>query len=298
MKTRRFFLWLLLSLQTGTAWSGEQTNLNALVPDLVVPKVVRQTAAAGRRVEAATTGWEGTQVRHALYLPRNWRPGAKLAVLVEYPGNGGFRNKLGDVSDGTVEGCALGYGLSGGDGYIWVCLPFVELAADGTKRNCTTWWGDMGETKRYCMATVREVCARYDGDASRVVLCGFSRGSIACNYIGLNDDEIAGLWRAFFCHSHYDGVRVWAYADSDAAAATRRLRRLGSREQWISHEGSVLETRRFIERSGVRAPFTFVPIPYANHTASWVLRDIPARQQARDWLARVTRLPLIPRSSP
>lgn len=284
----------MLSLLAGQALSAELPNLNTLMPDLTVPKVVSEKPAAGLRVEAATPGWEKTQVRHVLFLPRDWQPGSNQPVLVEFAGNGGYRNKLGDVSDGTVAGGVLGYGLSGGEGFIWVCLPFVELAADGTKRNCTKWWGDVAETKRYCVATVRDVCARYGGDASQVVLCGFSRGAIACNYIGLHDDEIARLWRAFFCHSHYDGVRVWPYPDSDEAAAIKRLRRLNGREQWISHEGTVLETRTFIERSGVQAPWTFVPIPYANHSGAWVLHNIPERQQARAWLGRVihSRFPL------
>lgn len=290
-KPGRFVLWLL-SLLAGPALSAELPNLNDLRPDLMVPRVVRGEAAAGRRVEAATTGWEQTAVRHALYLPRGWQPQANLPVLVEFAGNGGFRNKLGDESDGTVDGGALGYGLSGGEGFIWVCLPFVGLAADGTKQNCPQWWGDVTETKQYCLATVRDVCARYGGDASRVVLCGFSRGAIACNYIGLHDDEIARLWRGFFCHSHYDGVKGWPYPASDEASALKRLQRLRGRAQWISHEGSVGEARQFIERSGVQAPFTFVPIPYANHSATWVLRDLPERRQARAWLARVIQPPL------
>jgi hypothetical protein len=281
--------WLGMSLLTGFAWGGERPNLNAIRPDLEVPKVAREAPGAGRRVEATTAGWEGTPVRHALYLPRDWRPDGKFPVLVEYAGNGGYRNQLGDVSDGTVDGCVLGYGLSGGQGAIWVCVPFVEVAADGTKRNATTWWGDVGETKRYVAATVREVCARYGGDATRVVVCGFSRGAIACNYIGLHDDEIAGLWRGFFCHSHYDGVRKWPHADFDAASATRRLQRLHGRPQWISHEMSVDDVRQFLGRSGVEAPWTLVAIPYPNHSAAWVLRDLPERRKAREWLAGVMR---------
>jgi len=281
-------LWML----AGHGWSAELPNIHALKPDLTVPKSVRESPAAGRRVEAVTTGWEASPVRHTLYLPRDWKPGSKFPVLVEFAGNGGFRNKLGDASDGTVESCLIGYGLSGGDSFIWICLPFIEIAADGTKRNCTTWWGDVAETERYCIATVRDACSRYGGDASRVVLCGFSRGAIGCNYIGLHDDEIAGLWRAFFCHSHYDGVRSWPYPASDEAAAIARLQRLKGREVWISHEGSVLETRDFIGRSGVQGPFTFVDIPYANHSAAWLLCDIPERQRARDWLARAARSPL------
>jgi hypothetical protein len=283
MKQFSLALWML-SLLAGLSLGAELPNLHALSADLIVPKVVHEEAAAGRRVQAVTHGWEETQVRHTLYLPRDWQPNSNHPVLVEFAGNGGFRNKLGDESDGTVDSCVLGYGLSGGAGFLWVCLPFVEVAKDGTKHNCTKWWGDVAETRRYCMATVHEVCARYGGDAARVVLCGFSRGAIACNYIGLHDDEIAQLWRAFFCHSHYDGVRAWPYPDSDEAAAIKRLQRLRGRESWVSHEGSVLEVRNFIERSGVSAPITFVPLPYANHSAAWVLRNIPERLQAREWL--------------
>ena len=291
MKPSRFVPWML-SLLAGQTLQAELPNLNGVARDLTVPQVVRAEPAAGRRVAATTPGWEQTQVHHALYLPRDWQPGSKLPVLVEFAGNGGYRNTLGDVSDGTVDGCVLGYGLSGGVRFIWVCLPFVEVAPDGIQRNGTRWWGDAAETRRYCMATVRDICSRHGGDASQVVLCGFSRGAIACNYIGLHDNEIARLWRAFFCHSHYDGVRAWPYPDSDEAAALRRLRRLNGRAQWISHEGSIQETRAFLERSGVQSSWTFVPIPYANHSPEWVLCDIPERRQARAWLDRVIHAPL------
>jgi hypothetical protein len=268
---------------------AQEQNLHDIPTDLTVPSVTLDTAAAGRRVSAVTSGWESTSVHHTLYLAADWTPDKSWPVLVEYPGNGGFRNDLGDTSDGTVEGCVLGYGLSGGKGFLWICLPFVEIAPDTARRNCATWWGDIAETKRYCQATVTEVCTKYNGDPSRVVLCGFSRGAIACNYIGLHDDEIAQIWRAFFCHSHYDGVRRWPYSESDPASALTRLQRLQNREQWISHENSIDATRSYLGHQGVEAPFKLVPIPYPNHSAAWVLRDIPERQQAREWLMRVTR---------
>ena len=36
--------------------------------------------------------------------------------------------------------------------------------------------------------TVPWVCENFGGDTEKVFLCGFSRG-IACNFIGLHDDE-------------------------------------------------------------------------------------------------------------
>lgn len=208
-------------------------------------------------------------------------------MLVEYGGNGGYRNAFGDTCDGTPEGCNLGYGLSGGVDYIWICLPFVDVR-DGRKTNARRWWGDPEETIRYCLETVRHACSVHGGDDRNIVLCGFSRGAIACNYIGLRDSTIAPVWRAFLCHSHYDGVSRWPYPDSDAMSAHQRLLRLAGRPQFVSSEGPIDATRRFIEASGVRAPFTYAELGFRNHTDTWVLRDCELRRSARAWLRSVT----------
>lgn len=263
---------------------AEPANVLSIPQDLTVPPIADGAPRAGRRVRETTAGWESTLVHHAVYLPEDWTAEGSFPVLFEYPGNGGFRDALGDVCNGTVEGCNLGYGLSGGRDWIWVCLPFVETTR-GRAANTALWWGDPSETVRYCVATVRHVCADLGGDPDRIVLCGFSRGSIACNYIGLRDETIAPLWKAFLCHSHYDGARGWSYPESDRDAARIRLRRLAGRPQFISSEGSNAATRAFLEASGVRAPFTIVDAAFANHTDAWALRDCALRRAARRWLA-------------
>jgi hypothetical protein len=264
-----------------------QTNLHDVPADLTVPPTETVAPAAGKRVRATTPGWAATGVHHTLYLPEDWKPHSTLLpVIVEYPGNGGYANRLGDTSDGSVEGCMLGYGLSAGRSFLWVTLPFVE-SSDGQKRNATTWWGDVAETKRYCLATVRDVCRRFGGDPQRVVLVGFSRGAIACNYVGLHDEEIAQLWCGFLAHSHYEGA--FKHPASDESAWPQRLRRLGARPLFISHELSTQKTAAVIAASGVTGNFTFVDLPYPNHSAQWVLCDVPARQQAREWLQSVVR---------
>ena len=262
-------------------------DLSTVPPDLHTPGMTEGEPAAGRRVRQTTPGWEGTAVHHALYLPRDWKPDGRYPLLVEYAGNGNFRNAFGDVSDGSVEGSNLGYGLSGGEGVLWVSMPYVAVTG-ARKENAVTWWGDVEETTRYCRKTVATVCAAYGGDPKKVVLAGFSRGAIGCNYLGLHDDQIAGLWRAFFTFSHYDGERTtWGYAGADRASALERLKRLNGRPQWISMEQSVEPLRTYVEATGVKGAFTFQSIPYRNHSDRWVLRDIPERRAARDWLRHV-----------
>ncbi len=268
-----FFIAALLS---------QDLDLSSVAPDLTTPAMVEGDPAPGRRVKQTTAGWEATAVHHALYLPRDWKAGGRFPVIVEYAGNGGYKNAFGDVSHGTVEGSNLGYGISGGEGLIWVCMPFVKKT-----ENAATWWGDVEETKRYCRRTVAFVCEKYGGDPKKVVLAGFSRGAIACNYIGLHDDEIATLWRGFITFSHYDGqLTHWGYPGCDRASALERLRRLKDRPQWISMEKSVDHLRTYVESTGVKAPFTFQAIRFRNHSDQWALRDIPERKAVRDWLQK------------
>lgn len=265
-------------------------NLNDIAKDLVVPEVSQGLPAPGKRIALTTKGWEGTEVHHLLYLPTDWTADAKMPVLVEYAGNGGFKNALGDVSEGTVEGSNLGYGISAGRGYLWLCMPYVEVDAKG-KRNAKKWWGNVEETTHYCIETVKNACAQWGGDADRVILCGFSRGSIGCNYIGLHDDDIAKLWRGFVCHSHYDGVREqWPYVGADRVSALARLQRLGHRPQWISQEGGgTAATEAYLKATGILGNWTFHAFPFPNHTDAWVLRDLPLRNELREWVKAVVK---------
>lgn len=265
----------------------ELPDLPSVPEDIEVPAVTPGPPGPGKRVRLTATGWEKGEVHHTLYLPKEWKSGGRYPVIVEYAGNGGYENAFGDVCEGTVEGCHMGYGLSGGEKCLWICLPYVAKAGD-EYFNAPKWWGDVTETKRYALAVLRALEASHGADLSRVILAGFSRGSIGCNYLGLHDDEIAPVWRAFFCHSHYDGVRdKWPYAGADRASAMARLQRLRGRPQWISHEGTTAAMETYLRETGIKGDFTFQAIPFRNHSDRWLLRDIPARKAARAWLERV-----------
>lgn len=88
--------------------------------DLKTPSMESGSPAPGRRVKMVAPAYRGTDVYHTLYLPTDWKKGQKYPVIIEYAGN---KYK---TSKGTVEGSNLGYGISGGKGAIWVCMPFVD----------------------------------------------------------------------------------------------------------------------------------------------------------------------------
>lgn len=119
-------------------------------------------------------------------------------VIVEYAGN---KFSPGNGT-GEVEQTNLGYGMSGGRGYLWVTIPYVEKGGQG---NTVTWWGDKRATNEYCKVNLPRIYQQFGGDPSNMIICGFSRGAIGASYIGLADDEIADLWKGMFTHDHFDG---------------------------------------------------------------------------------------------
>jgi hypothetical protein len=270
--------------------AAQVPDISSVLADLDVPELSTGEPAAGGRVKQTHPDFAGTEVYHVLYLPKDWAPGKHYPVIVEYAGNGPYKSPHGDVSSGVVEGSRLGYGLSGGEGFIWLCLPYLNRNADA---NVTQWWGEKPErspasTIDYCKKVVPWICEKYGGDPKRVVLAGFSRGAIACNYIGLHDDEIAKIWCGFVPFSHYDGVRRWGFEAADRASAKARLERLGNRPQFILGEGGgggVDATRKYLESTGVGMEhLRFLATGFRNHNDAWILRPSKAREAVRKWL--------------
>lgn len=284
---RQLRLAAFLAVTCASLAAASQPDLSTVPADLVVPEAGDGPPAAGKRVRLELFKGSPPVI---LYLPADWAPGKKHPVLVELSGNGNFKNGFGDTCSGLPEGSNLGYGLSGGKGFVWACLPFLNGAGDKT---AVTWWGDAPDhlpdsTVAFIKRSVPELCQRFSGDPERVILCGFSRGSIAAHAIGLHDDEIAALWRGFVCYSHYDGVGTrWPFSGSDPASARGRLARLGGRPQLICSESPLIATRKHLESSGVKGDFTFLGTGFRNHDDAWVLRPSAARDTARQWLDKV-----------
>ena len=75
-------------------------------------------------------------------------------MLVEYTGN----KFPACGSTGEVKGANLGYGLSGGKGFIWVSMPYIQK---GKKENAVTWWGDRQATIDYCKINLPRICKEF-----------------------------------------------------------------------------------------------------------------------------------------
>jgi hypothetical protein len=260
--------------------------------DLVTPAMTTQEPGPGRRVRQVAPEYAGTDVYHALYLPTDWKPGGTYPVIVEYTGNK-FPTS---GSSGEIKDANLGYGMSGGTGFIWVCMPYVEK---GRKKNAVTWWGDTQATVEYCKVNLPRICKEFGGDPDNVFICGFSRGAIGASYIGLADDEIATLWKGMFTHDHFDGERTWGYPKSDRASALVRLARLKGRPVLVCGMDASRARDGYLKDHMDLARFTFLDVPTSKifkipedkvihpHTDLWMHRESEYRSRARAWLAGV-----------
>jgi hypothetical protein len=158
----------------------------------VVPDIARGQPAAGKRVYQKLPGWENTQMEHVLSLPKEWKPGAKFPVIVEYTGNIFYH--MWCHSTGLTEQGNMAYGLSRGETFILLNLPFVSL--DGQEEEPND-WGSIEKTEDYCLQALQFVSEQYGADMSKVFFTGFSRGQLAMNYLALRDEGIAPIWRGF-----------------------------------------------------------------------------------------------------
>jgi hypothetical protein len=305
---------LLAPLAGLAADESRHPDVLTIIPDLENPAITSGEPTPGMTVLQSLPAYAGTEVAHTLCLPADWAPGKRFPVIIEYLGNEGrVRDNKG-----------IGYALSGGKGFIWAVLPFVS--ADG-KRDMDMWWGDVNATVAYAKEAVSAICRQWGGDPAQVILVGYSRGAIACNYIGLHDDEIAKLWRAIIAVSHYDdGHTSWGMTKEEQHRAPERLRRLGKTPQYICGEYSsrslrgsagklpklikeknlttvatakaelglepiteIEGTRQFIAKHHPQGNFTLVNLPWVNHDTTVLHRNTPERQQMRDWLQQALR---------
>jgi hypothetical protein len=223
-------------------------------------------------------------------LPANYEKGRRYPVLFDYPGNYWPPT----ASTGLVEDVSFGYGLIGEKEVLWVVLPFV-----GSGGNQKMWWGDPDGTALYAEMMTARVCESYGGDLERLFLCGFSRGAIAVNYIGLRNDSIARLWKGLISFDHYDGDIEWKDWSGPLKKyrreAAERLKRGRNKHILIMQEPNADNIREYFKEIGYDGNAEIWDIPMNSlftipndyfpdpHTDKWLLFDNDYTLKARTW---------------
>ena len=235
-----------------------------------------EAPAPGKFVRRRAKEYADSDIYHAIYLPTNWRAGESYPAIVEYAPN----RAAAFGTTGRVEDCRLGYHLSGGRDCLWIVLPYVNVME---RQNQDTWWGDESATVDYCLANLARECDEFGGDRNSVVLVGFSRGAIACGYIGLRNDDIADIWLGFWAHSHIDGGRFTPMGRDERMA---RLRGRPTLLSWGETDGGKPEGERGAARLREAGQLVSAfEIAGVGHTDTWIEHDTMDREKARAWLA-------------
>ena len=272
---------------------------------LELPPMQTGEPAAGKRVAVTAPEYAGTEVHHSLYLPPDWSvekqaSGETWPVIVEYTGSHFAASR----STGRSADAALGFGISGGR-FIWVVLPCVS---EDHSRNEVRWWGDRIATVAYAKVNVPRICEEFGGDPNVVFICGFSRGAIGVNLIGLHDDEIARLWCGFVTHDQYDGMAEWKGTDWGSplrfyrSSAHRRLGRLDGRPALVMSHGHTASIRNYLAPLTPLGNFTFMEVDVSrifeheskyrrvhSHSDRWLLEESPERRRVWKWVDDVRR---------
>jgi hypothetical protein len=242
---------------------------------LDVPEVEDRPPAAGRRVRYRLAPDVDSGIYSILNLPEDWSPGKSFPVIVEFPGNQFYGPAC--YSSGLPDQCVIGYGMSKGRGAICLGMPFIHRSAGKIVEDG---WGNADDTADYAVRMVEEVCAKFGGDRENVVLTGFSRGAIACGYIGLRNDRVAALWKGFHACQHYDGVQ-WNGANEGVLERAARFRGRAVFQTDNSQEKyqpvmDVMKTTVTWTQSGLHA-----------HATAMFLDDRPSTLQLREWFRQL-----------
>ncbi|MEM1084584.1 MAG: hypothetical protein AAGI48_10765 [Verrucomicrobiota bacterium] len=247
---------------------------------LDVPEMEHGRPAPGRRVRYQLPSDRGTRIYSALYLPPEWQAGKRYPIIAEYPGNAFYSAKR-CWSTGRPEQCVMGYGITSGKGAIWISLPFVDRKSGRIAENG---FGskDGNDTCAHALAAMQDLCANWGGDPERLFLSGFSRGAIACGYIGLANEELASMWKGIIACQHYDGS---AWNQSNMGGALQRAPRFkGSAIFQIDNDRSKYAPLE--ERSDPHIEWTWRKSGLNYHATAMFLDDRPLMQELRLWFTR------------
>lgn len=269
---------------TGLAASGGVGDWVRPAGRLNVPDMVEGVPVAGRRVRYQLAADAGNDIYCALYLPTDWQSGNRYPVIAEMPGNY-YYTPSACWSPGRPEQCAIGYGTSSGTNAIWVSLPFVDRTA-GTIAENGFGSNDGAETVTYVMDVIGDICQNLGGDTNNLVFSGFSRGAIACGYIGLANDEISKLWKGFIACQHYDGS---SWNQSNMAGAIERAPRFqGEAIFQVDNAAKAANYEQLMDYTDPSVEWTWVSSGLDFHSTAMFLDDRAMMVQLRQWFHDLT----------
>ena len=247
---------------------------------LDVPAVKDAAPAPGKRVRYRLQGDENSSIYSVLNLPEDWQSGKKYPVIVELPGNFLYAPEC--YSTGRPEQCVIGYGMTKGKGAICLGMPFIDRTAGQIVENG---WGNADDTADYVMRMVAEVCEKFGGDSKNLVLTGFSRGAIACGYIGLRNEKIAALWKGFHACQHYDS---YGWKGATLPGAIERAARFQG--QAVFQTDNPQDQYQPV-MDVMKTKVTWVQSGLNFHSTAMFLDDRPSTQQLRGWFWQLVRTP-------
>lgn len=274
--TRRSDTPLSLTL-TAPVPVGEASPFISPAGKVAVPEITEEKPAPGRRVRHRVP--ENSPAYAILHLPEDWTPDRRYPVIAEFPGNEFFHEHC--FSTGLPDQCIIGTGMTKGRGAICLGLPFV--AEDGSIAE--SGWGDPDRTVAHTLAMIDDICERFGGDRENLFLTGFSRGALACGYIGLRDDRIAPLWKGFHACQHYDGDGWNGATMEGALERAKRFRGIGvfQTDNPPDKFAAVMEAMQVPvvwEQSGLEA-----------HATAMFLDDRPSTEALRKWFWEMVARP-------
>lgn len=248
--------------------NNSTTPLGSLVP----PITEEGTPMAGKRVRIYLEHFP--KAYYVLFLPYNFNTIGKWPVIVESPPN------LWGSETGLPDDVFLGYGITQGMDYIWVCVPFINEEGEILK----AYWGSNPlSTVNLWLEVLADLNKRFPVDNDKIILSGFSRGAVSTVYIGNYNDTIGSKWAAYFAHSHFDGCCQILLGNSK-----ERLNRIGGRKILISAgeidyaKNCSYNAYKKLVSIGSRA--TYIEIPNADHTPHWALEESESTEKAQHWL--------------
>lgn len=249
---------------------GIAEKFKATKERVLIPEVSNDKPSAGERVRYKLS--EDSDIYGVLYLPEDWRKGSSYPMIVEFPGNIFYTASC--YSTGLPDQCTIGYGVSKGKGVILLSLPFVDYRSG---KIATSGWGRPDDTADYAVKMVEKICDTYGADKERIMLTGFSRGAIACGFIGLRNPKIASLWRAIHCCQHFDGD---GWGGSRYEDAVLRLQN-GLTTPQFHTDNTAPKLKEMLSNAKINA--TYVNSGLGAHACDMFLDERPSTEQLREW---------------